>query len=100
MNSYDILHKLRNHNIELNLSIAFLNIKLCPFLYALSLVWNILDVNKNISNMSHKAKGLGRNRCRNKKRIVIARQKTSGKKQRLQCVLHEARSNSRILLFR
>jgi hypothetical protein len=30
------------------------------FLYALSLVRNVLDVNKHISNMSHKAKGLGR----------------------------------------
>jgi len=33
----------------------------------MSLVWNVLDVNEHVSNKSHKAEGLGRNPCRNKK---------------------------------
>jgi hypothetical protein len=44
----------------------------------------------------HKAKGLGRNHCRNITRIAIARQLASGEKQRLQCSpAREARSNGR-----
>jgi hypothetical protein len=31
--------------------------------FALSLLWNVLDVNKHMSNMNRKAKGLGRNNC-------------------------------------
>jgi hypothetical protein len=49
-------------------------------------LWNVLDVNQRISNMSHKTKGLGRNRYRNKK----DRQLPSGEKQRLHYL---ARSN-------
>jgi len=58
-------------------------------MYQLSLVWNVLYVNNHISNMSHKAKGLGRIHCRNKKRIVIARPLPSSEKQ---CLQYPARS--------
>jgi hypothetical protein len=42
----------------------YLNVK---DFYVLPLVWNVLHVNKHISNMSHKVKGLDYNRYRKKK---------------------------------
>jgi hypothetical protein len=63
--------------------------ELLEFLYALSLVWNVSDVNK--------AKGLDCNHCRNKNRIAIARQLPSYQavKNSVFSVLREARSNDR-----
>jgi hypothetical protein len=54
--------------------------------------------NKRISNVSHKAKGLDRDRYRKQKRIVAARQLPSGEKQCFS-VLREARSNGRVFVI-
>jgi len=83
-------------SLSLSLSLSlFLAISLRVKDFYMRCLWNVLDVNKHISNMSHKAKGLDRNR--NKKRSLSLGSYASGEKQRLQC---PARSQKQQLLVR
>jgi len=52
------------------------------------------DVNKHMSNISHKAKGLDRNRCRNKKGSLSLGSYQAAKNS-VFSVLREARNNDR-----